>query len=425
VELAKADGETSFLGSTGGEVASSEEDTRRLDLSKRLAEAEAERQQLQDQVRQLQAQSVALERVNHELELARAQAATIIEASADGIMVVDGGHRILAVNPALERLTGRPAGDLVGRHPCSYVLGARRADGRMLCDTTCPFLHPERTQVHAVDAQIETSGGRQVWVNVAYGTIRDPAGQVQAIVHTIRDINERKELELAKDQFFSVVNHELKNPLASAKGFTQILIHRLQQAEVDASCVGYLKAVDRQLGRISGLVDLLLDVSRAQLGRLTLHVELTDLSALVREVVAHTQVTTDRHQLVAEADEPVTGLWDRLRLEQVLVNLLSNAVKYSPNGGRIVVGMRLSGGQAICSVRDEGVGIPASARSRLFEPYFRANAEQEVAASGLGLGLYLCQQIVAAHGGTICVESEEGKGSTFTFSLPSLPVGDS
>ena len=395
------------------------------DSQRRVLELEAENAALREAQRALEARNAELERVNAELEVARAQLQTIISASADGIMVVDGQHRVLAVNPALEKMTGFSAAELLARPSCAYSLGARREDGQFLCDTVCPFLHSEAEKSRVVDAQVTTKDGRRLWVSIAYGPIRGPDGRIEAVVHTIRDISERKELERAKDEFFSLVNHEIKGPLTAAKGYAQLLLRRVRGTAADASFASSLEVIDRQISRVRELVDQLLEVSRAELGRMVLQPELTDLAALARETAAQLQVTTSRHSLLVQADEPVNGYWDRARLEGVLRNLLTNAIRYSPNGGEIVIGARLAGREALVWVQDQGIGISAEAQRRLFEPYYRASAARSLAAEGLGLGLYICQQVIAAHGGRIWVESEEGRGSKFAFSLPvsSPPVG--
>ena len=391
-----------------------------IEAAQGSAQAMAE---LRDRAKRLEARVGELEHANWELEIARAKMEAIISASADGIMVVDGNHRVLAVNPALEKLTGFTAAELLKRQSCAYALGARRADDVFLCDTVCPFRQGEDDQVPAVDARIVTKDGRELWVNIAYGPIRNAAGQVEAVVHTIRDINERKELELAKDQFFSVVNHEIKGPLTAAKGYAQLLLRRAQGPSADPGLVKGLEIIDRQLSRVRELVDRLLEVSRAQLGRLVLQPEPMDLATLAWDIATELQVTTAQHVLRIHADEPVVGTWDRQRLEEVLRNLVTNAIRYSPNGGEIVVGARVSGEQAIVWVRDQGIGISPEVQRHLFAPYYRSSSARDLTAEGLGLGLYISEQIIAAHGGRIWVESSEGQGSTFAFSLPMLPGG--
>jgi PAS domain S-box-containing protein len=377
----------------------------------------ASEQALAEESWRLRAYAASLELRIHELELSRAQLAQVVAATADAVMVVDGDHRIILVNPALERLVDLPASELVGKRYCPYTLGARRADGTSPCDTVCPFHHSAESQVAAVDVRITTSDSRELWVSVAYGPIRDSEGRIQAVVHTIRDISDRKELEAAKDQFLSVVNHEVKGPLTAAKGYAQLLLKRAELGRTGQDGVAELRAIDRQVSRACDLVDRLLDVSRAQLGRLRLHPEEVDLAALVRDVAAQVQMTTSGHELVVRAEKPVMGCWDPGRLEEVFHNLLGNAVKYSPSGGGVEIEVERVAEQALVSVRDHGIGIAEGARKRLFEPYYRA-VDHGSRVEGLGLGLYICRQIIEAHDGRIWLESAVGEGTCVHLCLP-------
>lgn len=366
----------------------------------------------------LAAENAALRTALAEASRARAEAAAIVASSADGILVVDRFQRVITVNPALEQLTGYTAADLQGQ-ACKYLLGATRPDGLSVCDTICPFCQPRLEGRSSTDARVVTKDGREVWVNITYGPIYDGEGRVEAVVHTIRDVSQRKELELAKDRFFSLVNHELKGPLAAAKGYVQLLLRRLQTSwQIDESVPDQLATIDRQLGRIAALVDRMLDVSRAQLGRLALHRTPVDLSELVKRVAEQAQVTAQRHQLELQVESPIDGNWDSLRIEEVLSNLILNAIRYSPRGGVVQVGATVRTGEVLVWVRDQGIGISRTAMQRLFQPYFRSTEAQYVTAEGLGLGLYLSHEIVTAHGGRIWVESEEDRGSTFFFTLP-------
>jgi signal transduction histidine kinase len=173
--------------------------------------------------------------------------------------------------------------------------------------------------------------------------------------------------------------------------------------------------VDQLERRLSDLTDL----SRLEAGRLTLERRPADLVELVHAAVEQARGQSDRHQFRVEApDRPVVGSWDRDRIGQVLTNLLTNAIKYSPQGGEVVVRVAEHGGEAVLSVSDQGLGIAPSDLPRLFERFYRA-PDSGATARGLGLGLYIVKELVETHGGRIVAESAgEGRGSTFTVSLP-------
>ena len=234
----------------------------------------------------------------------------------------------------------------------------------------------------------------------------------------------------SRDELYSVISHDLKNPLGVIKGLSQLLQRRLaSDGPIDVERMrGGLARIDATASRMTDQVNELLDFTRLHSGQLLdLDRRPTDIVALTRAVVEEHEASTDRHRFVVEARVPeLTGEWDHTRLERVLGNLLSNAVKYSPAGGDIKVTLSRESGDdhdwAVISVRDQGVGIPARDRARIFEHYQRGgNVAGRI--SGTGVGLASVRQIVESHGGTVSVASKEGKGSTFTVRLP-LPKKD-
>jgi signal transduction histidine kinase len=223
-----------------------------------------------------------------------------------------------------------------------------------------------------------------------------------------------------RDEFLSVAAHELKTPLTSLSAFAQVLLRCLQAAgSVDPARLGRALAnVETQAGKVNRLVDQLLDVTRLDAGRLVLEQRPTDLSELLREAVEAAQAQTTQHTLVVQA-LPVLCAWvDALRLEQVFTNLLGNAIKFSPQGGTITCTLRAEpGGDTVqVAVRDQGIGIPPEQRAHIFDRFYQAHASSY--RSGLGLGLYISQQIVALHRGHISAEFPPEGGSLFVIRPP-------
>ena len=180
---------------------------------------------------------------------------------------------------------------------------------------------------------------------------------------------------------------------------------------------GGLGAISDQSDRLVLLLDLLLDLSRLEAGRLELHPEPCDLTALARDLVEDVGLTSDKHRFWLVAPTRLDGVWDEQRIEQVLRNLLTNAVKYSPSGGTITVTLEGDRVNVVVRVRDEGIGLAPEECTRVFDRFYRASAVRRL--EGAGLGLYICQAIVAAHRGRIWAESPgSGSGSTFCFALP-------
>ncbi|HEU5326589.1 MAG TPA: PAS domain-containing sensor histidine kinase [Thermomicrobiales bacterium] len=226
----------------------------------------------------------------------------------------------------------------------------------------------------------------------------------------------------ARDTFLSIAAHELRTPVTALKGTAQLMQRQQARGVLDeARLVQYLARLETAADRLAALTSDLLDVSRLRTGQLPLHLAPVDLAALVSESVSRAREVQDgRHQLtltVADGLAPV--LADAARLEQVLTNLLDNAAKYSPAGGAIAVTVQSAAGGVELSVRDEGIGLPPGSAEIIFEPFGRAPNATEHGLPGLGLGLYICRNIVTRHGGQLWAESAGDQcGTTFRLWLP-------
>ena len=231
-----------------------------------------------------------------------------------------------------------------------------------------------------------------------------------------------EDLSRLKDEFLSIASHELRTPVTSIKGYTQLAKTLIKENDL-ATSEEYLDTALDQIDRMSRLILELLDVSRIETGKLEMRREGIEWSQFVRNVVQrhHTAVSDRRfHVNIPEMTAVIMG--DRDRLEQVLGNLLENAVKYSPEGSEILVSVETRDGQVVTSVSDRGIGIPTDELNQIFERFHRGRQVSSTNYGGLGLGLYITKQIVDRHGGTIRVESKEGAGTTFSFALPLAPV---
>jgi signal transduction histidine kinase len=273
-------------------------------------------------------------------------------------------------------------------------------------------------------------------VSLSVSPIRDGTGRVVGAAKIARDISEQRrnqaererlykeaqEAARAREEFLSVAGHEMRTPLTSLQFQLHLVQKRLESGQPEKAVEGLVRA-SAQLQRLSRLTEELLDVTRITAGRLTLELEEVDLGELVAEIAERLGESVARtgSELRIVAPSGVTGLWDRSRLEQVATNLLSNAVKFG-GGKPITVGVESDAGGARLTVRDEGIGISSADQTRIFERFERAVSKQSY--GGLGLGLWISQQIVAAHGGRIHVESEPGEGSTFRVDLPRKAAGE-
>jgi signal transduction histidine kinase len=253
---------------------------------------------------------------------------------------------------------------------------------------------------------------RDVIVNFAY--------QVGIAADNARLVEAQQEALQVKDQFLSIVSHELRTPLTTMKGYAQLLTRKLAH-EPDSQ--KWATSIDAQIGKLSRLVDDLLDVTRFARGQFELRRRETALAPILDETVSRFRIISPQHMVVLRGvDRDLRSVWDRDRLEQVLNNLVSNAIKYSPEGGEIEVSAHRADGSAVVTVRDQGIGISQEDREKLFDRFYRASPEKRGGATGLGLGLYVTRRVVEAHGGTVGVTSEPGQGSEFYFTLPLVPA---
>lgn len=243
-------------------------------------------------------------------------------------------------------------------------------------------------------------------------------GEVQGIIVFHEIITERKELDKRKDEFISLASHELKTPVATLKGFTQLLLRRLKK-QGNTQSLEPLDKMTTQLDKLTSLINDLLDISRIQAGKLAFREEEFDLAELVRETVENLQEATPTHQLLIRKSTAAIIYGDRDRIGQVLINLLTNAIKYSPFAHEVLISLACEHDHALVSVQDFGIGIPPDQLSQIFERFYQvSNGTRNKSLTGLGIGLYISKEIVQRHQGRLWVESKVGEGSTFHFTLP-------
>jgi signal transduction histidine kinase len=260
-------------------------------------------------------------------------------------------------------------------------------------------------------------GGEEVWVALTEAVMLDPAGTVAGRVFAFRDISRERVVEEMKSEFVNAVSHELRTPLTSIYGFAETLL-RGELGFDEAERETFLRYIGSESERLIRIVDDLLSVARLEAGTLAVALAPIDVGEAARAAVAAADEQSGGFHRFDVDVEPadLTVRADREKLGQVLSNLLDNAVRYSPEGGIITVAARTRGTTAEITVSDEGMGINPTDRQRIFAKFFRA--ERVLSAQGTGLGLFLVRGLVTAMGGRIWVDSEEGRGSRFTFELP-------
>ena len=246
---------------------------------------------------------------------------------------------------------------------------------------------------------------------------RDDDGNIVAWFGVCTDIEEQKRDMKKKDEFIIMASHELKTPVTSLKAFTQLL-SMMEANNGSKVATGMLEKMDKQINKLTSLITDLLDASKANTGQLNFQIENFNFNDLVKEVVEEMQRTSGTHKLQLEVGKSKIIRGDRNRLAQVIINLLSNAIKYSPQADKVMITSCATDEIVKLCVRDFGIGIPASQHNKLFTRFFRVTNKKTDTYPGLGLGLYISNEIIKRHSGNIEFNSEDGKGSTFCFSLP-------
>jgi PAS domain S-box-containing protein len=241
-------------------------------------------------------------------------------------------------------------------------------------------------------------------------------GRLQGWFGSATDIHELKALQKQKEDFIGIASHELKTPVTSLKVYTEVLQEKLDANGREEAVL--LEKMNGQIDRLTDLIRDLLDTTRITEGQLPLNLEAFDLNALINERVEELQRLSARHRLLFNAEGAGMVTADRERISQVLTNLLSNAVKYSPQGGDVIIKAGATPYDVTVSVTDAGIGIPEHHQNKVFDRFYRVNSAQTQTYPGLGLGLYICSEIIRRHGGSIAVESTEGEGAVFRFSIP-------
>jgi signal transduction histidine kinase len=241
--------------------------------------------------------------------------------------------------------------------------------------------------------------------------VRGPDGELLGAVSSFRDVTEQAELEQQKDEFLSLVAHELRTPVTVIRGYAQLM----QRRTPDERLAGPLSVMGRQVDQLVALIDELLDLSRVQTGSLEVNPVPLDYAELVQGVAEDVRVLHAGRRIELDVPPSLLVMADPIRLRQVLVNLLDNAAKYGPEESAITVQASLQGGACVTTVCDGGPALPADQREHIFTRFYRAS-EGNRAASGLGIGLYLARAIVEQHGGRIWLM--EGDTCCFAFSIP-------
>jgi PAS domain S-box-containing protein len=380
------------------------------DMTEDLQSVTASKTELQKEVQERQ-------KAENSLRESEERWATTLSSIGDAVIATDANGQVTFMNAVAENLTGWPRLEANGK-PLSDVFRIVNEKTRLAVEDPVKKVIVSGTIIGLANHTILIGkDGKNTPIDDSGAPIRDRLGHVVGVVLVFRDITERKRADELKDEFIGMVSHELKTPLTVVTGAINVAMsvgisEEEKRSLLDDASWGVETMVD--------IVDNLLELSRSQANRLVLQPSTLDISRIVARLITQLSRKSSSHQITSdiEPDLPLVR-GDLTRLERILENLIDNAIKYSPGGGEIKVSAHSGQNGILIGVRDHGIGISTDDAEKLFQPFSRLQTSTAgTAIQGVGLGLVVCKRLVEAHGGRIWVESEQGKGATFYFTLP-------
>jgi len=342
--------------------------------------------------------------------------ATILFSMTEGLAILEADRKVMWWNNAMATFTSIPSQQALGQQFDQVIYQkANDLENPQELDRLCDVVVSGAEAPQVFNLMMARPERRQLSVKLFY---IPSEGEKLLTGLLVRDVTQERALEERRNSFISIASHELRTPMTTIVGFTEILLTRDVPKTVAQE---WLRAIHRESLRLTGIVDDMLNISRIQSGKLSLAIVKLQVSRAIEEAVTLIGATTTRHEIKVDITSEVPEVWaDRDKVVQVLTNLLSNAVKYSPAGGRIVISAKHDPSKewVVVSVADQGIGIASEVLPNLFQSFQRVARPETEGIRGAGLGLYIVKSFVEIMGGQVWVESELNKGSTFFFSLP-------
>jgi PAS domain S-box-containing protein len=362
-------------------------------------------ERLQQEIDFLKQEKVAYEETNHRFT-------AVFELSRLGNKIIDQDLTILQVNQSLVTMLGyENKEDIIGTRIFDYAPADRREDWRFLQQKLWANLTPS----FSLETCLLRKDGSLIWCQVT--SILIPENGKRLGYTILEDVTEQHNLRLQREEFISVASHELKTPITSLNATLQIMNQIINvKPEMPTELVKFSQNAQRHVTKLINLVEDLLNTTKIERGQLALNKTIFTVSEMIDDCCGHIRLAGE-YEIIYQGDRSLKVFADQFKIDQVMVNLVNNAVKYAPKSKEIIVKVAHLDKATRVSVTDRGNGIPENQIKQLFDRFFRVK-EQAAKTSGLGLGLFICAEIIRRHGGGIGVESKVGQGSTFWFTLP-------
>jgi len=340
-----------------------------------------------------------------------ARLSAIIDSSEDAIVSKTTEGIVTTWNNSAQRTFGYTSEEMIGQSILKLIPPDRQEEETMILTK---LRKGERVE-HFETVRV-TKYDQKINVSLSISPIKDAQGNIIGLSKIARDITEKKQEELRKNDFIAMVSHELKTPLTSIRSYIQVLLAKSKNEE-DAFKTNALTRADAQAKKMTSMIHDFLSLARLEEGKIRITKAAFELHDLIEEIASDAQFLTSSHNIKLADCKGIRINADRDKIGQVLINLLSNAIKYSPKGGTITMGCTQTGDNLKIYVSDEGVGISTADQKRLFDKFYRVKDEKIRTISGFGIGLYLVAEILRYHDTEIKVESTADVGSTFYFMM--------
>lgn len=348
------------------------------------------------------------------LEWQRNRVEAILNSTTESILAIDKQGVITLANKAAAELTHLPIDDIVGKNINEIFRWRQDAE-----PFTIDYMQ-SGAKVYS-DLQYVNPAGLTHYVKLIVAKVSSQQAQMAAqSIITIHDETKSRELEAMKVDFVSMAAHELRTPLAAIRGYLELITFRAPRS-LGAEASSYIRQALKSSTELGGLINNLLDVTRIERRTLTFNLQKIDLATDIKQAAQDATFTAADKHISLSYDGPDSDCFvtaDQIALNEVVNNLITNAIKYTNENGSVAIKLTHEDGNYRVSITDTGVGIPAQAQANLFTKFYRVHGGLNSGSTGTGLGLYISKSIIERHGGTIGFSSQEGVGSTFTFTLP-------
>jgi PAS domain S-box-containing protein len=340
---------------------------------------------------------------------------SVIRNLAEGLLVVDKNGKVVLMNPAAEKLLGVKQNDKVGKHVTDGL-----KDEQMVAMTSGGNLRDSEEEVAKKVELVSINDQTKRVLQASTAVIENEDGQTVGMVSVLSDVTKQKEVEELKTKFVANVSHELRTPLVAIQKSLELILGQ-ELGDVNPEQKKFLDIAHRNIGRLSRLINDLLDISKIEAGGMSLKPKKFRAKELADHVIHSLENWAKDKKIkmvTAFSDENVEIEADFDRLTQVLTNLMGNAIKFTPDSGTITIEAKVKKDQIEIGVRDTGIGIEPEDQKKIFDKFVQVSLAQPSGVSSTGLGLTIAKEIVELHSGKIWVESEVGKGSRFVFQIP-------